>query len=102
MRTADPELDIDRFGGRSRVKVRSPSRVSLADPEGRVGRFESAVKVASAAGARFGSSFEERRFGGGTRAWRVGFVFIQRQEGIGAGDGVRLRERSKALKGTTP
>ena len=43
------------------------------------------------------------RFGG--RGWiRVGRSTgsSERQEGIGAGDGVRLHERNKALKGTTP
>jgi hypothetical protein len=34
--------------------------------------------------------------------WGVDMAFLQRQEGNGAGDGVRLHGRSKALEGGTP
>jgi hypothetical protein len=73
-------------------------------------------KVASAAGrrpdggllrqreARFGWPilYGGRRFGARDRAEGSAGRCEQRQEGNGAGDGVRLRERSKALKGETP
>jgi hypothetical protein len=44
------------------------------------------------------------RFASALRGSSVASVsgFIQRQEGRGAGDGVRLHGRSKALKGKTP
>jgi hypothetical protein len=49
-------------------------------------------------GAGFDRFFGFVRTGG----WESYMAFDQRQEGNGAGDGVRLHERSKALEGITP
>jgi hypothetical protein len=94
------------FGGACRLQ-RSLRRPELAKVASRPEPAR-VTSVVCAGEGRFGGRSGGRIFGRGSSFRRRGAVerdglgFIQHHEGTGAGDGVRLHGRSKALEGRTP
>jgi hypothetical protein len=104
------------FGaGRTRAPLRRREKraVRLVPQRGRFGGSRDGAELATllqlGASARGEGSdvacSSDSSFGFGRklgRGARVAYGWIQRHEGTGAGDGVRLREERKALKGDNP